>query len=179
MSTADEKLPLTTHLEELRKRLIRIILVLVVVFSACYSQSTYIFNFVTAPLIPLFPDGSSFAMLKLTEGFFTELKLSLMAAVFFSMPFILYQIWKFIAPGLYAHEKKYVVSFVIVSSLLFFSGAAFALQFSKDFFHAEFSHFHAGQHFFRAFRLRRDVGIVVSQADAVVSKTIMFKSLLP
>lgn len=122
----EDKLPLTTHLEELRKRLIRVIIVLIIVFSACYSQSGFIFDFITAPLVPLFPDGSSFAMLKLTEGFFTELKLSLMAAVFFSMPFILYQIWKFIAPGLYAHEKKYVVSFVIVSSMLFFIGAAFA-----------------------------------------------------
>jgi sec-independent protein translocase protein TatC len=126
MSSVDEKLPITEHLEELRKRLIKVIILLVIVFSICYSKSNYIFQFVTAPLIPLFPDGSSFAMLKLTEGFFTELKLSFMAAIFFSMPFILYQIWKFIAPGLYAHERKYVVSFVIVSSLLFFSGAAFA-----------------------------------------------------
>ena len=126
MASVDEKLPLTTHLEELRKRLIRIIIVLVVVFSICYSQSSYILHFVQAPLIPLFPEGSSFAMLKITEGFFTELKLSLIAAIFFSMPFILYQLWKFIAPGLYAHEKKYVVSFVIISSLLFFLGAAFA-----------------------------------------------------
>lgn len=125
-SNAEEKLPLTTHLEELRKRLIRVIIVLIVVFSICYSQSGIIFKFITAPLIPLFPNGSSFAMLKLTEGFFTELKLSLMSAIFFSMPFILYQIWKFIAPGLYAHEKKYVVSFVIASSMLFFIGASFA-----------------------------------------------------
>jgi sec-independent protein translocase protein TatC len=126
MSSVDEKLPLTTHLEELRKRLIKIIIVLVIVFGICYSQSSYILAFVQAPLIPLFPEGSSFAMLKITEGFFTELKISLIAAVFFSMPFILYQLWKFIAPGLYAHEKKYVVSFVITSSLLFFLGAAFA-----------------------------------------------------
>ncbi|UOD35367.1 twin-arginine translocase subunit TatC [Deferribacteraceae bacterium V6Fe1] len=122
----DEKLPLTKHLEELRQRLIKIFIVLIVVFGICYSNSKFFMDFVTAPLVPLLPAKSSLAMLKLTEGFFTELKLSLMAAVFFSMPFILYQLWKFVAPGLYAHEKKYVVSFVLVSSILFFSGAAFA-----------------------------------------------------
>jgi len=122
----DEKLPLTKHLEELRQRLIKIFIVLIVVFGVCYYNSKFFMDFVTAPLVPLLPEKSSLAMLKLTEGFFTELKLSLMAAVFFSMPFILYQLWKFVAPGLYAHEKKYVVSFVLVSSILFFSGAAFA-----------------------------------------------------
>lgn len=122
----DEKLPLTKHLEELRQRLIKILIVLIVVFGICYSKSKFFMDFVTAPLVPLLPEKSSLAMLKLTEGFFTELKLSLMAAVFFSMPFILYQLWKFVAPGLYAHEKRYVVSFVLVSSVLFFAGAAFA-----------------------------------------------------
>lgn len=122
----DEKLPLTKHLEELRKRLIRIFIVLIIVFGVCYSYSKFFMDFIAAPIIPLLPEKSSLAMLKLTEGFFTELKLSLMAAVFFSMPYILYELWKFVAPGLYAHEKKYVISFVIISSVLFFSGAAFA-----------------------------------------------------
>lgn len=122
----DEKLPLTKHLEELRKRLIRICIVLIIVFGVCYTYSKFFMDFIAAPIIPLLPEKSTLAMLKLTEGFFTELKLSLMAAVFFSMPYILYELWKFVAPGLYAHEKKYVISFVIISSLLFFSGAAFA-----------------------------------------------------
>jgi sec-independent protein translocase protein TatC len=122
----DERLPLTKHLEELRKRLIRIFIVLIIVFSVCYTYSKFFMDFVTAPIIPLLPEKSTLAMLKITEGFFTELKLSLMAAVFFSMPYILYELWKFIAPGLYAHEKRYVISFVVISSVLFFSGAAFA-----------------------------------------------------
>lgn len=122
----DEKLPLTKHLEELRKRLIRIFIVLIIVFGVCYTYSKFFMDFIAAPIIPLLPEKSTLAMLKLTEGFFTELKLSLMAAVFFSMPYILYELWKFVAPGLYAHEKKYVISFVIISSVLFFSGAAFA-----------------------------------------------------
>ncbi|KAA0257663.1 twin-arginine translocase subunit TatC [Deferribacter autotrophicus] len=126
MANVDEKLPLTAHLEELRSRLIKSLIVVLVVFIVCYSQSKYIFDFVTAPLVKVLPEKSSLAMIKLTEGFFTELKLSLMAAVFFSMPFILYQLWKFVAPGLYAHERRYIVSFVIVSSFLFFTGAVFA-----------------------------------------------------
>lgn len=126
ISEKDEKIPLTKHLEELRSRLIKVFILLIIVFSVCYSQSKYLMAFVTAPLTPILPKGSSLAMLKLTEGFFTELKLSLMAALFFSMPFIFYQLWKFVAPGLYVHEKKYVVGFVFVSSLLFFVGAAFA-----------------------------------------------------
>ena len=122
----DERLPLTKHLEELRKRLIRIFILLIIVFAVCYSNSKFFMDFVTAPIIPLLPERSTLAMLKITEGFFTELKLSLMAAVFFSMPYILYELWKFVAPGLYAHEKRYVISFVVISSVLFFSGAAFA-----------------------------------------------------
>lgn len=122
----EEAMPLTTHLEELRKRVIRIIIVLIVVFCLVYWKSQIFMNFITAPIIPLLPAHSSMALLKLTEGFFTELKLSAMVAVFFSMPFIFYQIWRFVAPGLYAQEKKYVFAFVFMSSLLFFTGAGFA-----------------------------------------------------
>lgn len=122
----EESLPLTTHLEELRKRLIRVLIVLVIVFCGVYSQSQIFMDFVTAPIVPILPENSTMAILKLTEGFFTELKLSALIAVFFSMPFIFYQGWKFIAPGLYAQEKKYVFSFVLMSSALFFLGASFA-----------------------------------------------------
>jgi sec-independent protein translocase protein TatC len=126
MAGIEDKIPLTAHLEELRSRIIKIVILLIIIFSFCYWQSEFLLKFVTEPVVKNLPENSSMAMLKLTEGFFTELKLSLIAAVFFGMPYILYQLWKFVAPGLYAHEKKYVVSFVIVSSLLFFLGAAFA-----------------------------------------------------
>jgi sec-independent protein translocase protein TatC len=122
----EARLPLTTHLEELRKRLIRIMIVVVIVFCLVYSKSQIFMDFITAPVLPVMPEDSSMAILKLTEGFFTELKLSLMVAVFLSMPIIFYQLWKFIAPGLYAQEKKYVFAFVVMSTVLFFSGGAFA-----------------------------------------------------
>jgi len=102
----DEKLPLTSHLEELRSRLIKIIICLAVVFAICYWQSGLIFDFVSEPLVKLLPENSKLTMLKITEGFTTELKMSFYSAIFFSMPYILYQIWKFIAPGLYPHEKN-------------------------------------------------------------------------
>ncbi|PLX67552.1 MAG: twin-arginine translocase subunit TatC [Denitrovibrio sp.] len=122
----EQALPLTTHLEELRKVLIRVFAIVIIVFCFVYWKSYIFMDFVTAPIVPIMPEDSSMAILKLTEGFFTELKLSALVAVFFSMPFIFYQLWKFIAPGLYAQEKKYVFSFVVMSSLLFFLGASFA-----------------------------------------------------
>ena len=122
----EHALPLTTHLEELRKRLMYVIAILIVVFCLVYWKSKIFMDFITAPIVPILPQNSSMALLKLTEGFFTELKLSALVAVFFSMPFIFYQGWKFIAPGLYAQEKKYVFSFVLMSSVLFFLGASFA-----------------------------------------------------
>jgi sec-independent protein translocase protein TatC len=122
----EEKLPLTSHLEELRSRLIKVFICLAIVFAICYWQSGVIFSFVAEPLVKLLPENSKLTMLKITEGFVTELKMSFYAAIFFSMPYILYQIWKFIAPGLYTHEKKYTSMFVIFASILFFIGATFA-----------------------------------------------------
>jgi len=122
----EQALPLMTHLEELRKRLIWIFAILIVVFCFVYWKSYIFMDFITAPIIPILPEHSSMAILKLTEGFFTELKLSLLVALFLSMPFIFYHLWKFVAPGLYAQEKKYIFAFVIMSSMLFFMGAAFA-----------------------------------------------------
>lgn len=126
LDPVQQKIPLTEHLEELRKRVIKCLIVLVIVFMYCYWQSDLFFNFITAPVREAMPNSSSLAMIKLTEGFFTELKLSLMAAIFFSMPFLLLQGWLFIAPALYIDEKKYVTSFVISASTLFFLGAGFA-----------------------------------------------------
>jgi sec-independent protein translocase protein TatC len=68
-------------------------------------------------------------MLTLTEGFMTELKISMLAAIFFSMPFILFQLWRFIAPGLYKSERRYLVGFVFFATLLFLAGASFAYYF--------------------------------------------------
>ncbi len=118
--------PLMHHLVELRKRLVYVIIVLIIVFIGAYSQGKVLMNFAIAPLVEIMPEGSTIAFIKLTEGFITELKLSALVAFFVSMPFILFQLWKFIAPGLYVNEKKYFITFVVSASILFFVGASFA-----------------------------------------------------
>jgi len=120
------KYPLMHHLTELRKRLIYILITVLIVFIATYSQGKLLMEILTGPILEYLPEGSTISFLKITEGFLTELKLAALAAIFFAMPLILYQLWKFIAPGLYVNEKKYLVSFVVSASLLFFTGAAFA-----------------------------------------------------
>lgn len=114
------------HLIELRKRLIRVFIIVIVVFCVVYSKSSFFMDFVTAPVEKVMPPHSTLTMLKLTEGFFTEFKLSIVVAIFFSSPAIFYQLWKFVAPGLYAQEKKYIIGFVFSATLLFLSGGAFA-----------------------------------------------------
>ncbi len=122
----EQTYPLSEHLVELRKRLVYVFICLVIVFIGTYSQGKVLMNYLLDPLIRYMPENSTVAFLKITEGFVTELKLAAMASVFVSMPFILYQLWKFIAPGLYAQERKYVFSFVFFASVLFFTGASFA-----------------------------------------------------
>jgi len=103
--------PLLTHLEELRKRLVRILIVVAIVFFICYWKSSYLFAFIKEPLVLFLPPNSTLSMLKLTEGFMTELKLAFMVSCFFSMPYILYELWKFVAPGLYDRMKKICIQF--------------------------------------------------------------------
>ncbi len=122
----EQKYPLTEHLIELRKRVVYIFAGLAVVFIGTYSQGRVLMNYLLEPLVRYMPENSTVSFLKITEGFVTELKLAAIAAVFVAMPYILYQLWKFIAPGLYAQERKYVFGFVFSASVLFFTGASFA-----------------------------------------------------
>jgi sec-independent protein translocase protein TatC len=123
--TVETTYPISHHLRELRQRIVKILAATIVLFILCYWQSDYIFSFVTAPISPLLSDRVTLSMLKLTEGFVTELKMCFLAAVFITMPFTLFQFWRFIAPGLYRQERRYLVSFVFFASLLFLTGAAF------------------------------------------------------
>lgn len=123
---SEKKISLVQHLVELRKRFMRVLYVLIVIFSVTYHFGPQLIEFAIAPLMKVMPEGSTLSMLKLTEGFFTELKISIYASLFFAMPYILYELWKFISPGLYANERRYVFGFVFFATLLFVSGAAFA-----------------------------------------------------
>ena len=122
----EEKMPLTDHLEELRTRFIRILIALGAGFVFCFLFKERIFGFIVYPLKGIMPEGSSMIFTSLPEAFFTYLKVSLFAAIFLTSPYILYQIWKFISPGLYSSEKKYVAPFVILSTLFFVGGSLFA-----------------------------------------------------
>jgi sec-independent protein translocase protein TatC len=121
-------MPLSEHLEELRARLIRIGLAVGVGFALAYNWAGLVFALVTQPLRALGAAHASFVGTGLAEAFLTKLKVSFIAGVFLASPVILYQIWRFVAPGLYAHERRYAVSFVTVGTLCFFLGAAFCHQ---------------------------------------------------
>jgi sec-independent protein translocase protein TatC len=121
----DKKLPLTAHLEELRKRLIYSFLSVGVAFGLCYAYIKEIVEILMRPLVRALPAGSSLVFTAVPEAFFTYLKAALLAGVFFSSPFILYQIWAFVSPGLYEKEKKYIFPYLFVSTVFFVAGALF------------------------------------------------------
>lgn len=122
----EEKRPFLEHLEELRQRLIRCMIAVGIAFVVCYYFSKDIFSFLARPLKASLPPGATMIFISPAEAFITYIKLSFYAALFFSSPYILYQGWMFIAPGLYAHERRYVLPFMVVSIVLFVTGVAFA-----------------------------------------------------
>jgi sec-independent protein translocase protein TatC len=122
-----EKQSITGHLEDLRHRLIAVSWILLGGFAACYGFSERIFNFLRAPILPFLPaEDKSLHFTGVFEKFMAHVKVSFLAGVALTSPFWLYQVWKFIAPGLYARERKMAVSFVTAGIALFFGGSAFA-----------------------------------------------------
>ncbi|UHD18552.1 twin-arginine translocase subunit TatC [Thiocapsa bogorovii] len=118
--------PFVSHLIELRDRLIRMSIAIFVVFLALFPFANEIYTFVAAPLMAQLPDGNTMIATQVAAPFLTPFKLALIAAVFLSMPFLLYQFWGFIAPGLYKHEKRLATPLLISSIILFYVGVAFA-----------------------------------------------------
>ena len=112
------------HLEELRVRLIHSVVALCVGFGVCWGWHEQIFHFLTQPLRRAFPDVK-FIFTGPSEALILYMKMAFFAGIFVAAPYILYQAWAFIAPGLYPHEKRYVVPFVSMGSLCFIGGAAF------------------------------------------------------
>lgn len=123
---ADEKLPFTAHLAELRTRLIRSFIAVAVGFLISYAYVQQIFEFLMRPMIQAMPPGSPLVFTSLTEGFFTYFKLALTSGICLASPVILYQLWRFIAPGLLEHERRYALPFVFFVSSFFILGASFA-----------------------------------------------------
>lgn len=115
-----------SHLIELRDRLLRIVIGLVVVFVALFHWSGDIYHLLALPMLNSLPKGGQMVATEVTTPFFVPMKVTMMAAFLISLPHTLYQVWSFIAPGLYDHEKKLVIPLVVASSLLFLIGMAFA-----------------------------------------------------
>jgi len=123
----DTQAPLLDHLIELRTRLLRAIVAFALAFAVCFYFADHIFAFLVRPLTAAFPPGEGkLIYTKLYEAFFVEVKIALFAAFFVSFPIIANQIWAFVAPGLYAKEKKAFLPFIIATPVLFTMGAALA-----------------------------------------------------
>ncbi|MDU8923574.1 Sec-independent protein translocase subunit TatC [Pasteurellaceae bacterium LIM206] len=118
--------PLISHLVELRNRLMRSIICVLVVFCALVYFSNDIYHLIATPLLNAMPKGSSMIATNVAAPFFTPIKLTGITAVFLSVPYILYQIWAFVAPALYQHEKRLVYPLLFSSTVLFYAGVAFA-----------------------------------------------------
>ncbi|WP_456380378.1 twin-arginine translocase subunit TatC [Thiolapillus sp.] len=125
-ATSDMGQPFMSHLLELRDRLLRAVLVVLVVFLALFPFGNDIYQFVAQPLMAVLPEGTSMIATQVASPFLTPFKLSLVAAVFLAMPYLLYQLWGFVAPGLYQHEKRLAMPLLASSVLLFYVGVAFA-----------------------------------------------------
>jgi len=121
----DRPMGLMDHLSELRGRLVRCCLAVMVGFIACWAVVDPIFDALVAPLLSVLPDGSHAIYTTLPEGFFTRMHIAFVAGVFVSSPAIFYQVWAFIAPGLYEEEKRSIIPVAVMSAFFFISGGAF------------------------------------------------------
>ena len=126
MSDNDGEMPLVAHLAELRTRLLRCVLAVLVIFAGLFYFAQKIYTLVSAPLRQYLPEGATMIATDVASPFLTPFKLTMIVALFLAMPVILFQIWGFIAPGLYRHEKRIAVPLLVSSILLFYAGMAFA-----------------------------------------------------
>ena len=128
-STADKggaEMGLLSHLIELRDRLLKMLLAVGIVFLCLFPFADTIYSWLAQPLLSHMPEGTSMIAIEVASPFLIPFKVCLMVAVFATAPFWLYQIWAFVAPGLYTHEKRLVSPLLISSTLLFYLGIAFA-----------------------------------------------------
>jgi sec-independent protein translocase protein TatC len=117
---------LMSHLLELRSRLLKAVAAIGVVFLALSPFTQRVFEFVSAPLIAVLPEGSQMIATDVASPFVTPVKTTLFVALFIAMPVVLFQVWQFVAPGLYKREKKFAIPLLVSSIVLFYTGIAFA-----------------------------------------------------
>ncbi|MGL5799257.1 MAG: twin-arginine translocase subunit TatC, partial [Plesiomonas sp.] len=124
--SVDDTQPLISHLIELRTRLLRAIISILVIFAGLVWFSNDIYAWVSAPLVERMPQGASMIATEVASPFIAPIKLTLIVSVFIAAPLILYQIWAFIAPALYKHERRLIIPLLVSSSALFYLGMLFA-----------------------------------------------------
>jgi sec-independent protein translocase protein TatC len=124
---AGTEAPFVSHLIELRDRLIRALIAIVIAFGilALYPGPSGLYDLLAAPLVAHLPKGATLIATNVISPILVPLKITLMAAFMLALPIVLYQVWAFVAPGLYSHEKKLVLPLVISSTILFIGGVAF------------------------------------------------------
>jgi sec-independent protein translocase protein TatC len=122
----DAEQPLMTHLIEMRDRLLRVVLAVLLIFLGVFYFANDLYHIVATPLMQHLPEGASMISTKPAGTFFTPMKLALVLSIFAAMPFILYQMWAFVAPGLYTHERKLILPLLVSSTALFYAGMVFA-----------------------------------------------------
>lgn len=129
MSEEPEKLAegtLISHLLELRDRLVRALIAVAIIAVPCLIFANDIFTFIAEPLRAKLPEGATLIAMSVVSPFLTPFKMALFVAVFAAMPYVLWQVWAFVAPGLYRREKRFAIPLVLSSIVLFYAGVAFA-----------------------------------------------------
>jgi sec-independent protein translocase protein TatC len=159
-----EKMTFLEHLDELRRRIIRAILGLLVTFVLCFTFSTSIFEFLMGPLQSALPPGGELIATAVPEIFVLHLKMSFFVAIFLSSPLWLSQVWLFIAPGLYENEKRFAVPFILLGSFFFIAGAVFA----------HYVMFPIAVHFFATYGSQDvEIRLTVSEVFSFYSKVLL------
>jgi sec-independent protein translocase protein TatC len=124
-TSEEERLPLTSHLEELKSRLIRVLVVVGIGFGVCYVFKDWSFRIITKPLVDAMPAQSSMIFTGLPEAFFIHMKIAFFASLLLTAPYTLFEIWRFISPGLYKKEKRVIIPFIFFTAILFSGGVSF------------------------------------------------------
>ncbi len=122
----NKEMTLVQHLIELRDILLRSSIAILVIFISLFPFANEVYAFIAAPIIDVLPTGSNIIAIGVISPFLTPLKMALIIAVYLAMPYLLYQIWSFIAPALYKHEKRMIMPLVVSSTLLFYAGLLFS-----------------------------------------------------
>ena len=121
-----EEMTFVQHLVELRDKLLHSVIAILLIFIGIFPFANEVYGFIAAPIISVLPSGTNIIAIGVISPFLTPLKMALIFAVYLAMPYLLFQIWSFIAPALYKHEKQMIVPLIVSSTILFYAGILFS-----------------------------------------------------